>query len=60
MFCSRPTEVYSSRPEPVHVHQDVHDKDSHQTHKLLKQVKFTFDFLNPLWGQEGFGNGPEP
>ena len=28
-------------PEPVHVHHDVHDKDSHQTHKLLKQVKFT-------------------
>ena len=23
-------------PEPVHVHHDVHDKDSHQTHKLLK------------------------
>ena len=25
----------------MHVHQDVHDKDSHQTHKLLEQVKFT-------------------
>ena len=41
-FCAhaQPKSVLKA-PEPVHVHHDVHDKDSHQTHKLLKQVKFT-------------------